>query len=636
MSKLISRVLAAFLLMPSLAGALTPTSTWTPTPTPQPPGGACAGDCDGSLMVAIDEIIQCTNIALGSSPVFSCPACDRDGDALVTIDELQLAVGAALAGCPTSDVFEPDDSPAQARRIQCGTSQQHAIVPSGDEDWMLLSLDRRHDVVLNTYGFQGGDPTMQLLSASLMQIDYSDDVVSAFPRIERRCGVNALEAGDYYIAMRGFAGYSVVPDYTIEVTCQPCEVPNPSPTPTPGPDAFEPDDTLEQAKPLECGEIQTRTSVGTAPYAYDLDWVTLTLTERATVHLAALAPYGSYLELYDVSAGPPGVFLWSGYGGLQRNCGIDALDPGTYALAVQGYGFERYYLMSVCEPCDIPNPTWTPTPTPTATPTPIPPDAAEEDDSRDRAMPIACGQGVIRSIAPAGDVDWFALEVQERSEVRVATYASYSTYLALQDASGRDLAYDGGFISRECGVNALEEGQYFIEVYPFLYNPAYNYDLVVICEPCSLPNPTLVVPPTRTPTPTPLPADRYEPDDGPEAAAEIDCGILQPRSLHSPVDQDWATFTLNSDSAVNLSTNPALNMSLFDANLTQSWVSYGNLSFTCQQPLAAGRYYVRVDCPYCGIAIPAYNLALLCGSCAGPQPSATPTATPSPSPTPPR
>ena len=59
----------------------------------------CAGDCDGSNTVAINELITCVNIALGTAAVSTCTACDADGGGTVTINELISAVNAALNGC---------------------------------------------------------------------------------------------------------------------------------------------------------------------------------------------------------------------------------------------------------------------------------------------------------------------------------------------------------------------------------------------------------------------------------------------------------------------------------------------------------------------------------------------------------
>ena len=63
-------------------------------------GQECAGDCEGSNSVSINELIGCVRIALGSEAVGVCDACDVDGSTLVSIDELVAAVNAALNGCP--------------------------------------------------------------------------------------------------------------------------------------------------------------------------------------------------------------------------------------------------------------------------------------------------------------------------------------------------------------------------------------------------------------------------------------------------------------------------------------------------------------------------------------------------------
>ena len=74
------------------------TPTATPTAAPTPP--ACAGDCDSSGDVTIDELLTCVNIALGTAPLNSCVACDDNLDDEVTIDELIGAINNALSACP--------------------------------------------------------------------------------------------------------------------------------------------------------------------------------------------------------------------------------------------------------------------------------------------------------------------------------------------------------------------------------------------------------------------------------------------------------------------------------------------------------------------------------------------------------
>ena len=59
----------------------------------------CAGDCDGSGTLAIDELVTLVNIALGSSPLSSCLIGDADDSGQIAINELVLAVNAALDTC---------------------------------------------------------------------------------------------------------------------------------------------------------------------------------------------------------------------------------------------------------------------------------------------------------------------------------------------------------------------------------------------------------------------------------------------------------------------------------------------------------------------------------------------------------
>ena len=59
----------------------------------------CAGDCNASDDVAINELVVCVNIALGSSQVSACAPCDVDNSGDVAINELIAAVNAALNGC---------------------------------------------------------------------------------------------------------------------------------------------------------------------------------------------------------------------------------------------------------------------------------------------------------------------------------------------------------------------------------------------------------------------------------------------------------------------------------------------------------------------------------------------------------
>jgi len=72
-------------------------------------GGApgCPVDCDGNGRVAIHELVLAVGIALGRSPVASCPAADSVVDGTVSISELIAGVRNALDGCPLAATPTP-------------------------------------------------------------------------------------------------------------------------------------------------------------------------------------------------------------------------------------------------------------------------------------------------------------------------------------------------------------------------------------------------------------------------------------------------------------------------------------------------------------------------------------------------
>jgi hypothetical protein len=84
----------------TVSATATLTASETPSPNPTTPAvPACAGDCDGSANVAVNELIVAVNIALGNASVSACLAADRNRDGSISIGELIAAVGASLNGC---------------------------------------------------------------------------------------------------------------------------------------------------------------------------------------------------------------------------------------------------------------------------------------------------------------------------------------------------------------------------------------------------------------------------------------------------------------------------------------------------------------------------------------------------------
>lgn len=85
-----------------------PAATATPTPTVTPGAEGCAGDCDGSGQVTVDEIVRLVNIALGNGATSDCAPGDVNHDGHITVDEIVKAVDNALGGCGVPAVLSTE------------------------------------------------------------------------------------------------------------------------------------------------------------------------------------------------------------------------------------------------------------------------------------------------------------------------------------------------------------------------------------------------------------------------------------------------------------------------------------------------------------------------------------------------
>jgi parallel beta-helix repeat protein len=64
-----------------------------------------AGDCNGDLHVAINELVSVVGVALETRPLHECDAADVNGDGAVTVDEIVQSVDAALELSAGTDSF---------------------------------------------------------------------------------------------------------------------------------------------------------------------------------------------------------------------------------------------------------------------------------------------------------------------------------------------------------------------------------------------------------------------------------------------------------------------------------------------------------------------------------------------------
>lgn len=184
---------------------------------------------------------------------------------LVAVLSTLLFMGVVRA---PADAYEPDNNAGSATTIvSSGSSANHSIFPSGDEDWFTFTRNSSATVVLETSG-PSGDSIMDLYESDGSTSIASDDDggTDFFSRIAW-----PLAAGTYFVRVRGFA-LGEIDNYTLTY----------AETAGGGGDPHEPDDSAAAATPISVGTNSTGHSIFPA---IDEDWwvFTLTATTRVTV-----------------------------------------------------------------------------------------------------------------------------------------------------------------------------------------------------------------------------------------------------------------------------------------------------------------------------------------------------------------
>jgi PKD repeat protein len=171
------------------------------------------------------------------------------------------------------DFFEPDNGPADAKAIAAdGAVQERNLCGPGDEDWVRLNV-----LCGMTYTIQ----TKRLLQNALCTdtvLELYDSDGATLLASNDNYGLNSCSRVDWtadwsktvYICVHGAASYSSG-TYGLKVTVEP--------------DAFEPDDSCAQAKPIPTdGSIQAHS----AWPPFDEDWVTFNATTGWEYHISTL------------------------------------------------------------------------------------------------------------------------------------------------------------------------------------------------------------------------------------------------------------------------------------------------------------------------------------------------------------
>jgi len=186
------------------------------------------------------------------------------------------ATATPTSGPICTDGFESDNKPSAAHTIDVNTAQQHAICPSGDEDWLVFG-----GVAGKVYTIEvsrqdpGIDLTLELFDQNLNSIAFNDDFYDRPPApnpgdTKPRITIRIPSDGPYYIKVRDAAGRGGV-NYIYEIALLD-ESYGPTPTEVRAicQDRFEADGLPEQARLITSNEIQEEHRL--CPSG-DADWV---------------------------------------------------------------------------------------------------------------------------------------------------------------------------------------------------------------------------------------------------------------------------------------------------------------------------------------------------------------------------
>jgi len=82
----------------------------------------CAGDCDESGQVTVDEVLTLVNAALGNALAAACDPGDIDHNSRITVDEILSAVNNTLNGCALSLTATPSATPTATQTPSQGSA----------------------------------------------------------------------------------------------------------------------------------------------------------------------------------------------------------------------------------------------------------------------------------------------------------------------------------------------------------------------------------------------------------------------------------------------------------------------------------------------------------------------------------
>ncbi len=416
---------------------------------------------------------------------------------------------------PARDSFEPDDSPAQASPIEVGgVRQAHTLSPAGDRDYVAFQVaaGMRYTVETGGLGTQC-DTVLTLYDEDGTELAQDDD--SGDEPLASRITWTAEEDGTLFAEVTQFDQEAEGEHAGYEIWVSESE------PPILEEDEYEPDDSMEQANEILLGTPQAHG----IHRPEDRDWVFFEAEEGKTYLIETSRLHGgmdTIIFLHDDAGEKLAENDDSGTEDLASRITWMARSSGRLYVAVQDYsGYEvspeMGYTISVSEGL------------------PYQADAYEPDDTQDQARTIEVGSYQNHNLHVTADHDWTFFQGEAGIEYVVETFhlgGRIDTLLSLYDAQGRPLDSDDDSgsepLASRLSYEPEEDGIIYVMVQDLgdrEAGPGTEYSISVREQGTVL-----------------SAGDRYEPDDGPDQASEIQIGEVQRHTIHVPGDHDWLSL----------------------------------------------------------------------------------------------
>ena len=301
----------------------------------------------------------------------------RDGsDSDRSVDPYTLTV----RFLPSADLFEPNAGYGTAAPLKIGESLLATLLPSGDNDWFVVTVDRHGELRISV------TEVPPELAVFVRVWDANGNLLQDWLRPLAPGGNTAgtldlPQAGSYYLQVAGDTHQRSIQPYRLRVDF------------TAAVDALEPNSDFGHAAPIGLG----RTVQANLLPAHDADWYSFDLTSPGELHVTVtdVAPnLAVFLRVWN--ANKDLVYDWFRplAPGGNTDARFDLGKPGRYFLELLADGDQRSihpYTLTLGYTLAA--------------------DPHESNDTPDTAAALLLDQSVAATLLPANDVDYYTLAV---------------------------------------------------------------------------------------------------------------------------------------------------------------------------------------------------------------------------------